>query len=42
MGQISREVARCVDGKAACHLVGHPGGTIITPDEVITLIKEAF
>ena len=42
MGQISREVARCVGDKAPCHLVGHPGGTIITPDEVITLIKEAF
>ena len=42
MGQISREVARCVGDKAPCRLVGHPGGTIITPDEVITLIKEAF
>ena len=42
MGQISREVERCVGGLASCHLVGHTGGTIITPDEVITLLKEAF
>ncbi len=42
MGQISREVMRCVGGNAPCHLVGHPGGTIIPPDEVIKLMKEAF
>ena len=42
MGQISREVERCAGNQAACHLVGHPGGTVITPDDVITLLKEAF
>lgn len=42
LGQISREVERCAGGKAPCHLVGHTGGTVITPDEVITLLKEAF
>jgi 2-oxoglutarate ferredoxin oxidoreductase subunit alpha len=42
MGQISREVQRCAGGNAPSYLVGHPGGTVITPDEVINLIKEAF
>jgi 2-oxoglutarate ferredoxin oxidoreductase subunit alpha len=42
LGQIHQEVERCVGGKAPAFLVGHPGGTIIHPDEVITVIKEAF
>ncbi len=41
MGQISREVERCAGANASCCLVGHAGGTIITPDEVINRIKEA-
>jgi 2-oxoglutarate ferredoxin oxidoreductase subunit alpha len=42
MGQIHLEVTRCAEGRAACHLVGHTGGTVITPDQVIAKIKEAF
>ena len=42
MGQISREVQRCAGSDAPAFLVGHAGGTVITPDEVINLIKEAF
>jgi 2-oxoglutarate/2-oxoacid ferredoxin oxidoreductase subunit alpha len=42
LGQIHLEVMRCVNGKAPCHLVGHAGGTIISPDQVIEKIKEVF
>jgi 2-oxoglutarate ferredoxin oxidoreductase subunit alpha len=42
MGQISREVQRCAGSDVPSYLVGHAGGTVITPDEVINLIKEAF
>lgn len=42
LGQVHLEVERCVAGKVPCHLVGHPGGTIISPDEVIAKIEEAF
>ncbi len=42
MGQISREVQRCAGGNAPSYLVGHAGGTVITPDEVIDLIKKVF
>lgn len=42
MGQISREVQRCAGSNTPSYLVGHAGGTVITPDEVINLIKEAF
>lgn len=41
MGQICREVQRCA-GAVPSISVGHPGGTIITPDEVISAIKENF
>ncbi len=41
MGQISREVERCA-GSVPSFGVGHPGGAIIPPEEVITLLKEAF
>jgi 2-oxoglutarate ferredoxin oxidoreductase subunit alpha len=41
MGQISREVARCA-GSIPSFLVGHPGGTIIPPDDVIYTLKEAI
>lgn len=42
LGQIHLEVQRCAGGKAPAYLVGHPGGTIISPDEVIKVLKEAF
>ena len=42
MGQISREVARCAGNHVKTCLVGHPGGTVITPDEVIHRIQEEF
>lgn len=41
MGQISREVQRCA-GATPSFGVGHPGGAIIPPDDVIKTIKEAF
>ena len=42
LGQIHLEVMRCAGGKVPCHLVGHPGGTIITPEQVLTTLKEKF
>ncbi len=42
LGQIHLEVQRCAGGKAPAYLVGHPGGTIISPDQVIAMLKEAF
>lgn len=42
LGQIHQEVARCAGDKVPAHLVGHPGGTIIRPEEVLNLLKEAF
>jgi len=42
LGQIHLEVQRCAGGKAPAYLVGHPGGTIISPDQVIAVLKEAF
>ncbi|MFH0730028.1 MAG: 2-oxoacid:acceptor oxidoreductase subunit alpha [Pseudomonadota bacterium] len=41
MGQISREVERCA-GSRPSFSVGHPGGTIIPPDDVLYTLKEAF
>jgi 2-oxoglutarate ferredoxin oxidoreductase subunit alpha len=41
MGQISREVERCA-GSRPCFLVGHAGGAIIPPDDVLYTLKEAF
>jgi 2-oxoglutarate ferredoxin oxidoreductase subunit alpha len=40
LGQVHLEVERCAAGRAPCHLVGHPGGTIISPDEVMAKIEE--
>jgi 2-oxoglutarate ferredoxin oxidoreductase subunit alpha len=40
LGQISREVERCAQGKAPSFLVGHPGGTIIPPERVIETLLE--
>jgi len=42
LGQVHLEVERCAAGKVPCHLVGHAGGTVITPDEVIAKIEEVF
>jgi 2-oxoglutarate/2-oxoacid ferredoxin oxidoreductase subunit alpha len=41
MGQICREVERCA-GSVPSFGVGHPGGAIIPPDDVIKMLKEAF
>lgn len=40
LGQIHLEVMRSSEGRAQCHLVGHPGGTVITPEQVLSKIKE--
>jgi 2-oxoglutarate/2-oxoacid ferredoxin oxidoreductase subunit alpha len=42
LGQIHLEVMRAAGNSTACHLVGHAGGTVITPDDVIAKIKEVF
>jgi len=39
LGQIHLEVERCTAGKVPASLVGHPGGTIITPERVIEALK---
>ena len=40
LGQIHLEVQRCAGNDIPVRLVGHPGGTIITPESVIDVIKE--
>ncbi len=40
LGQIHLEVERCAAGKAPAVLVGHPGGTIIPPENVIEALKQ--
>ena len=42
LGQIHLEVERCAGGRAPCVLVGHAGGTIITPERVLEVLKESF
>ncbi len=42
MGQIHLEVKRSVGDKTKALHVGHTGGTIISPDKVVEVIKEAF
>jgi len=42
LGQIHLEVERCAANKAPSFLVGHPGGTIITPERVVEELKEFF
>lgn len=39
MGQISREVERCAEGKAKVIGVNKPGGDILDPDEVLQAIR---
>jgi 2-oxoglutarate ferredoxin oxidoreductase subunit alpha len=41
LGQIHLEVMRAAGGKP-CHLAGHAGGTIISPNQVIAALKEGF
>jgi 2-oxoglutarate ferredoxin oxidoreductase subunit alpha len=40
MGQIYLEVLRCARGKVPVFLVGHAGGTIIRPEEIVKTIRE--
>ena len=42
LGQVHLEVQRCAGGAVPCHLVGHAGGTVISPDQVTAKIEEAF
>jgi 2-oxoglutarate ferredoxin oxidoreductase subunit alpha len=42
LGQVHFEVERCAGGKAPAVLVGHAGGTIIAPEEVLKAVREAF
>ena len=42
LGQIHFEVERCAGGRAPAFLIGHPGGTIIPPDQVVKTLREAF
>ena len=35
LGQIHLEVQRCAGGKAPAFLVGHAGGTVISPERII-------
>jgi 2-oxoglutarate ferredoxin oxidoreductase subunit alpha len=42
LGQIHLEVQRSAGGKAPAFLVGHPGGTVISPDRIIETLKDAF
>ncbi|MFZ2445758.1 MAG: 2-oxoacid:acceptor oxidoreductase subunit alpha [Syntrophobacteraceae bacterium] len=41
LGQIHLEVQRCAAGAAPAYLVGHAGGTVITPGEILEKMKEA-
>ncbi len=41
LGQIHLEVERCSAGTAPAYLVGHPGGTVITPGDILRKIEEA-
>ena len=42
LGQVHLEVERCAGGRVPCHLVGHAGGTVISPDQVTAKIEEVF
>ena len=42
LGQIHLEVERHAGGRVPTFLVGHPGGTIISPERVIDTLKNAF
>ena len=40
MGQIFLEVQRCTGDRIPVTLVGHAGGTVITPERVVNVLKE--
>jgi len=40
LGQIHLEVQRCAAGSASTHLVGHAGGTVITPARILEKMRE--
>lgn len=40
LGQIHLEVQRCAGGAAPAYLVGHAGGTVITPAEILEKMRE--
>lgn len=40
-GQLYYEVERCVAGKATCTLVGHGGGAVHRPEDILQAIREA-
>jgi 2-oxoglutarate ferredoxin oxidoreductase subunit alpha len=40
LGQIHLEVQRCAGGKVPVHLVGHTGGTVISPDTIVEKLRE--
>ena len=42
LGQIALEVERCAAGKAAAGMVGHAGGSIIEPGEILEAIGRYF
>jgi 2-oxoglutarate/2-oxoacid ferredoxin oxidoreductase subunit alpha len=42
LGQIHLEVERSARGQVPCVLVGHAGGTIITPERVLETLKKSF
>ncbi|MFP5212875.1 MAG: 2-oxoacid:acceptor oxidoreductase subunit alpha [Acidobacteriota bacterium] len=42
LGQIHLEVQRCAANAAPALLVGHPGGTVITPESIVQTIKYGF
>jgi len=39
LGQIHLEVQRCAGGKAPAFLVGHAGGTVITPEQILQQMR---
>ncbi|HQN18029.1 MAG TPA: 2-oxoacid:acceptor oxidoreductase subunit alpha [Syntrophobacteraceae bacterium] len=40
LGQIHLEVQRCSGGRTPAFLVGHAGGTVIPPEEIVAMLKE--
>ncbi len=40
LGQIHLEVERCAKGRVPCHLVGHAGGSVIPPEQIVQAIKD--
>jgi 2-oxoglutarate/2-oxoacid ferredoxin oxidoreductase subunit alpha len=42
LGQVHLEVQRCAAGIAPAFLVGHPGGTVISPEQIIETLQQAL